>query len=252
MAASFFLVLALLFLANVAESTRILPSNHHNKEVSKALITKKLTKPTLCESCMDAGQDFIEFILEGGDMLSFEECVSLCNKVSGGTGCVAICQLIGASVIYDLLIKSKLDAVYFCELAKVCVPNDCPSTTPSCANITDVELKVDTENGQLIVTTTTKATATFGPVDVMVMIPDCDCPEGDPQHHYFEKLDATSATPVKVQHAFQVFHPGADYEDNWPPGTYDVIVQVCDGECTKTNPHSRLMAQVVRPFTIQP
>lgn len=80
-----------------------------------------------CEACWGVADEAIEVWLEiflySG---TFATCAEFCTVVeTWGTGCIAVCAVLGDEAFFKLLNATDLDPVYVCQLISACPVDDC-------------------------------------------------------------------------------------------------------------------------------
>jgi hypothetical protein len=85
---------------------------------------------TYCVDCLDLAIDLLDGALEDilrGDV--FLGCVDFCNSINSNQYCIALCVIIGETVLNEGLDLADIDPPYICELAKLCPMSNCPPSS---------------------------------------------------------------------------------------------------------------------------
>lgn len=209
----------------------------------------------LCPLCISlTGQvldQLLNIILNAGVVGT---CGNVCNALAQKTGsqtigaaCNILCDVVGVEEFVKLVEKADLDPIYLCELL-----NTCPVFDQGDASITF--LGVTPHSGpqgekQIQFAYTSKNGTGTG--EMLVEIATVD---GIPVGNSF--LQEPKAAGSYNQTVTVKAEPDPDCDptqgpcERWLPGTYTVLVEICNGECGSKHPHSALYDKKETKFVI--
>ncbi|KAK7504838.1 hypothetical protein BaRGS_00003866, partial [Batillaria attramentaria] len=211
----------------------------------------------LCPLCVqftgEAINALLNIILNAGVVGTCGELCQLLeektNNKALGAVCNILCDIVGIEEFIKLIEKADLDPIYFCELLGTCAINDngdaritgltiSPKVGPQGQRTINfnIESKNGTGTGELILFV---KTVDGIPVEDGVLMP------------------AQNASAFPAPQAFTLnASPDPDCDptqqmcENWLPGNYTLIVDICNGECGSKHPHSQLYDRKQTNFTI--
>jgi hypothetical protein len=211
---------------------------------------KRITKPNvgvdLCPTCINVADESINIllnlILDTGILGS---CQTLCQALAQKTGsevigtiCNIACDVVGIEEFIKMIENADLDPIYYCELAKMCPVNDHGDCNVTQFSILPASGRQGTTFSIDLTYVSLNGTGT-GELDI-----DIHCPDRIPLGASF-LLEAkkpgtyTERITVKAEPDPQC-DPTQQECEQWIPGTYNVTVQICNGECGSKHPHSAI------------
>ncbi|UJR10515.1 hypothetical protein I4U23_014718 [Adineta vaga] len=222
----------------------------------KSPFVKPEVRLDLCPTCINVADQSINIllniILDSGIIGT---CGTLCSTLAQKTGsqligtiCDLVCDVLGIDEFIKLIEKADLDPIWYCEIAKMCPINDhgdakitkfsvLPATgrqgTTFSIDFTFVSLN-GTGTGELVVDIHTPDHIPLGAGFLL---------EAQKAGTYSERIT------VKAQPDPQC-DPTQEECEQWLPGTYNVTVQVCNGECGSHHPHSSIYDTAKGSFQI--
>jgi len=200
----------------------------------------------LCPTCIRFAEQtlniLLNIILDSGILGT---CQTLCQALADKTGsallgtiCDLLCDIIGIDEFIHIIEKADLDPIWYCEMAKACPINDHGDAKFKTFTITpqtgrkgqtfNVDFTFQTVNG----------TGT-GEVEIDIHTPDriplgtAFLAEAKKAGTYGERIS------IKAQPDPQC-DPTQEPCEQWLPGTYNVTVYLCNGECGSKHPHSSI------------
>jgi len=201
---------------------------------------------TECKICIDfmdeALQNLIEIIANGGIIGG---CADLCSKALANKSeilegvCNILCDIAGIDLFEKILSDVDPDPVWLCEEVRVCDYND-----NDVANITS--LSVQPASGK----TGTKFTfdieydlITFsgiGSIGIVVFGPGAVA-DGGALLYYPAEGEYSGSFSLSTK---------PDSYNVWSPGSYEMQVAVCEGDCGCTHDHNKVLTLASVNFTI--
>jgi len=195
----------------------------------------------------------LNYILQAGVVGS---CAKLCAHVNGTkiekTACNVLCDVVGIKAFVAALKDADLDPIYFCELLKSCPagPDSAAAkltgvvVTPAAGGPSGTKFTFELDF------TVTNATGT-GEIRVAIHGPTtADVGQGFLNTGF---PVGPEAARVSVDTTSQPFPKDPNQQPIiWNPGSYEVSFAVCQGECGSKHPHSIMLGQISKNFTITP
>ncbi|MCI3311102.1 saposin domain-containing protein, partial [Escherichia coli] len=245
--------LAVVLSVNAAVGPRPL-TNLNSKRVSKFSSGVGLD---LCPLCVqftgDTIDELINIILNAGVIGT---CGELCELLAEKTGskalgavCDILCDIAGIEEFIKLINKADLDPIYFCELIRQCPINDHGD-----ARITDLAINpVVAPQGKRAISFTLQSQNGTGTGELILFVRTVD---GIPvEDSILMKASSPSEFPMTQNFVLDAepdpdCDPTQDFCENWLPGNYTLIVDICNGECGSAHPHSQIYDRKQTNFTI--
>ncbi|XP_076463460.1 countin-3-like [Babylonia areolata] len=233
------------------------PRGGSNLSHLSALLRNDQVGINLCPTCIqfteEAINELLDIILNAGVVGT---CGTLCQALAQKTGsqalgevCTILCDIAGVEEFVKLIQKADLDPIYFCELI-----NTCPVFDNGDASITD--LTVDPASGPQgprSISFTISSKKGTGTGELILFVETVD---GIPVENGF-LLMAQNATAFPVPQAYTLkAEPNPDCDptqqmcEMWVPGDYVLKVEICNGECGSSHPHSQVYDRKEANFTI--
>eukprot|EP00047_Mylnosiga_fluctuans_P001514 m.220677 g.220677 ORF g.220677 m.220677 type:complete len:258 (+) comp10434_c0_seq1:1193-1966(+) len=222
------------------------------------LSAKKAPSNDLCMACLNFYDQSINILL---NIILQEGVVGSCGKICGalankthsptlGSLCNIFCDIAGVEEFIKIIETLDLDPFYFCELLS---PKVCPINDNGDATITSfVSNPASGPQGTTfefdMMYTSVNGTGT-GEVSLEIKTVD-GIPLGASDYN-------PAAKPGQYGGKWQVkaapdpsCDPTQEECENWLPGTYQVDVYLCYGECGSKHPHSAIYSQASLNFTV--
>jgi len=200
----------------------------------------------LCPTCIRFAEEtlniLLNIILDSGILGTCQTlCQALADKTGSailGTVCDLICDIVGIDEFIHIIEKADLDPIWYCEMAKMCPINDHGDAKFKTFGITPPTGRKGTTFNVDFTYQTVNGTGT-GELEI-----DIHCPDKIPLGTAF-LLEAKKAgtygerISIKAQPDPQC-DPTQEPCEQWLPGTYNVTVYLCNGECGSKHPHSSI------------
>jgi len=240
------LIIVLIAVIGIACGSDALGAESYNIKLAKPAFTKPTVRVDLCPTCINVAEQSINIllnlILDTGIIGS---CQTLCTALEQKTGkeiigviCEIACDGVGIAEFIKLLENSDLDPIYYCEIARFCPvkdDGDCNITRFSILPATGVKGQTFTIG---ITYVTINGTGT-GELDIDIHTPD-RIPLGAGFLIEAKKPGTYSETITIKAAPDPDCDPTQEPCEEWLPGTYNVTVQICNGECGSKHPHSAI------------
>jgi hypothetical protein len=201
----------------------------------------------VCRTCVSFAEqninNLLNIILNSGVLGS---CGALCSKLPDSTEqtiCNIFCDIVGVETFVHLLNHVDLDPIFFCEDLKLCPIADCQAEQCVVLNSVSVQPASGPSGQTFNIQSTYTVINNTGTGEIVVQIED---PSGEimgdgvviPGYY-------TGSYALNFQLNTQ---PSEDEPFN--PGTYNVQIIVCEGECGSKLPHSRILSTKSVSFEI--
>lgn len=230
-----------------AATIALFSSPAESKSITYPIIKDVSGKYPLCTTCVSFAEqninNLLNIILNSGVIGS---CGALCSKLPNSaeqTICSLLCDVVGVEAFIHLIDHVDLDPIWFCEEIKICPVQDC--TTQQCVTINSLASQPSqgpsgqTFNIQLAYTVINN-TGT-GEIDFEIIDPSGQAfGDGVVIPGYFQ-----GSYGINLQVNTQ---PTED--EPFSPGTYTVVVYICEGECGSKLSHSRVLSTQQTSFEI--
>jgi len=210
----------------------------------------------VCVPCIKAAEESINILLNLIlDTGIIGTCGTLCSALAEKTGsqilgtiCDLVCDIAGIDEFIKLLDKADLDPIWYCEIVKFCPVNDHGDAHFTKFNIAPTSGRQGTTFAIDFTWTSLNGTGT-GELDI-----DIECPDKIPvgtgflleakkPGTYSERISVTAKPDPECD-------PTQEFCEEWLPGTYNVTIQVCNGECGSKHPHSAIYDTIKGSFVI--
>jgi hypothetical protein len=211
---------------------------------------KNLGEGLSCDVCIQFAVEGINILLNYIlDNVIIGDCGSLCGSLSklGKIEvdiCDGLCDTLGVAEFVELLKKfsNDIDPIYFCQLVKMCLVEDCNS--PPCATVLElaVEPQYGTEESTFSVNATVQITQAIGAGMVRFEFGSSE-----------ETIESDGlVTEYNVgTYLFSLAMPAESYYYTLTPGNWTVGVLICEGMCGSTFPNSALLAEGISWLVVQ-
>jgi hypothetical protein len=237
---------ALIVIVGIASATNNLNVKSHNIQLVKSSVPQASLRLDVCKPCIDAAEESINILLNLIlDTGIIGTCGTLCQALGQKTGsqllatvCDLVCDAVGIDEFIHILDRADIDPIWYCEIAKMCPVNDhgdakiskfsvLPATgrkgTTFAIDFTYVSMN-GTGTGELVVDIHTPDHIPLGAGFLL---------EAQKPGTYNERITVKAEPDPQCD-------PTQQPCEEWLPGTYNVTVQVCNGECGSKHPHSAI------------
>ncbi|KAM9964672.1 hypothetical protein ACTFIW_004446 [Dictyostelium discoideum] len=208
------------------------------------LISKVSSSSEECKLCTDFMYDslneLIEIAINGGVIGS---CGALCNKLGIAPLCMVCaiaCDAVGINGFMDLLEDIYPDPIYICESVNMCQYNDK-------ANATITEVVINPMSGN--VGDTFKIGVSFN-VTNTIATGEILWNVVDPRGFQFGETEVIIDASPSIYGAAFSFQATPSEQEEFPPGEYQLQMQICEGTCGSPHPHSYILSNQYLNFTI--
>uniref|UniRef100_A0A7S2MJG5 Saposin B-type domain-containing protein n=1 Tax=Haptolina brevifila TaxID=156173 RepID=A0A7S2MJG5_9EUKA len=208
-------------------------------------------KFSLCSPCVQIGSQGINILLN--EILNvgvIGGCGKLCSVLPKGaerTVCDIGCSAVGIKTFINLIKKTDLDPIYFCEEIHACPAGRddaaasvdanavSPASGPSGGSGTTFAMEVDF--------TIINATG-VGEIRIGISGGTQDVGQSFVNTGFAPGRYSTNVTLTAQD------DPSAQPPVQWSPGTYEYTFEVCQGECGSKHPHSKVFGKTTGSFQI--
>ncbi|CAF0759811.1 unnamed protein product [Adineta steineri] len=250
------LTCVLIALVGITSASNVFNVKSYNIQQVASPFAQPELRLTLCPACIDIADRSInvllELILDTGIIGS---CSALCQALGQKTGsailatvCDLVCDVVGIDEFIKMIDKADIDPIWYCEIAKMCPINDHGDAKFTKFTIAPASGPKGTTFTFDFAYTSVNGTGT-GELDI-----DIQCPDKIPIGTGF-LLEASKAgtygqkVTVKAEPDPHC-DPTQEMCEEWLPGTYNVTIQVCNGECGSKHPHSAIYDTVKGSFVL--
>ncbi|CAF1464454.1 unnamed protein product [Rotaria magnacalcarata] len=249
-------LVALLVVSSVSAGTRTF--NIRSKHIERARLPLKTSNNGIdwCPQCINTYGDLIELVLDV--ILQYgvmNTCGELCDLVAEKSGssllgflCTFGCDILGIEEFVKIIDKADIDPIYYCERIKVCPINDngdakfksfviLPPHGPQGTTFSIDFVYVSnngTGTGELIIAIKTVDKV---PLSASFLV------EAQKPGTYGERVSVDASPDPDCD-------PTQDECESWVPGTYNVTVLICNGQCGSHHPHTQLYDTATGLFVI--
>merc|ERR1712110_137933 len=229
-------------------------------DAKKSGTIQRITKPGVdldaCPTCINVADQSINvllnLILDTGILGS---CQTLCNALAQKTGsqaagviCNLVCDVVGIDEFIKMIENADLDPIYYCELCKLCPVNDNGDADITQFSILPAQGPKGTTFSIDVTYVTINGTGT-GEVAVEIHTVDRIPLEGSFLNEAKKPGTYTERITVKAEPDPQC-DPTQEECEQWLPGTYNVSLYLCNGECGSKHPHSAIYGTKKGAFQI--
>jgi len=240
------LTFVLIAIVGIASASNILEAKSYNIQHVKSMFPQPTVRVDLCPTCINVADESINILLNLIlDTGIIGTCGTLCSALAQKTGseiigtiCDIVCDVFGIEEFIKLIEKADLDPIWYCEIAKMCPVNDHGD-----AHISQFAILPATgRQGQTFSIDFTYVS--LNGTGTGEMIVDIHCPDHIPLGAGF-LLEAKKAGTYSERISVKA-EPDPECDptqgpcEQWLPGTYNVTVQICNGECGSQHPHSAI------------
>jgi len=199
----------------------------------------------VCPTCLNVADESINIllnlILDTGIIGTCGTlCTALAQKTSPiiGTICDLACDVVGIAEFIKMLENADIDPIWYCEIARMCPINDhgdCKITQFAIEPATGRQGTTFAINMQYV---TGNGTGT-GELAIGIHTPDriplgaSFLLEAKKPGTYNEQITIKAEPDPQCD-------PTQQPCEQWLPGTYNVTVEICNGECGSKHPHSAI------------
>jgi len=249
------LTFALIVIVGIASGSNVFNVPSHNIHRVETAFPQPGVTLDFCPTCINIADESINIllnlILDTGIIGSCGAlCTALAEKTSQliGTICDLVCDGVGIAEFIKLLENSDIDPIYYCEIAKLCPVNDHGDAKITAFSILPASGPQGTTFAIDITYVSVNGTGT-GELDLDIGTPD-HIPLGAGFLLLAKKAGTYSERiSVKAEPDPQC-DPTQEPCERWLPGTYNVSVQICNGECGSKHPHSAIYDQTKGTFQL--
>jgi hypothetical protein len=226
--------------------------------LSRKANQQKLEKISMCKTCIDfadqALDQLINIILNVGVLGSCGDLCSILAKTTDkpwlGAVCDILCDIAGIEEFINLIEKADIDPIWYCEMLKTCPVNDHGDANITSFTVSPPSVKRGSTFVLALKYTSLNGTGTG---EMFVEIKTVDgipieagfLMESQKPGNYQENLQVKAAPDPDCD-------PSQQPCEQWEPGTYDVKIALCNGECGSKHPHSKIYSEAQAKFTVTP
>jgi len=241
------LTLALIAIVGITSGTTFLHSQSQNNiQRIKTTFPQPHVGLDLCPTCINVAEESINILLNLIlDTGIIGTCGTLCTALAQKTGsqligtiCDLVCDVLGIEEFIKILEKSDLDPIYYCEIAKLCPVKDDGDAKITTFSILPATGRKGTTFSIDFTYVSMNGTGT-GEIAIGIHTPDriplgADfLMESKKPGTYSERITVKAEPDPQCD-------PTQQPCEEWLPGTYNVTVEVCNGECGSKHPHSAI------------
>ncbi|BFZ06971.1 hypothetical protein BsWGS_10010 [Bradybaena similaris] len=218
-------------------------------------VTSQNVGADLCPLCIqftdEALNILLNIILNTGIVGSCEVLCSALEQKTGskviGAVCNILCDIEGIKEFVKLIEQADLDPIYFCELLKVCPVFDAGDAT-----ITRIIVSPQAgPQGERAITFVYVSKNGTGTGEIVIAVRTVD---GIPIESAFLQEPRNPGTYNQTVKLDAEPDPDCDPTqgpcEQWLPGSYTLIIELCNGECGSKHPHSKVYDRKETNFTI--
>jgi len=201
---------------------------------------------SFCTICIDVADESINILLNLIlDTGIIGTCETLCQALAQKTGsqiigliCNVACDAFGITEFIKILEKADIDPIWYCEMAKMCPVNDHGDCQFTQFTILPASGRQGTTFSVDMTYVTVNGTGT-GEIDIDIHTPDriplgaSFLLEAKKPGTYTDKITFKAEPDPSCD-------PTQQPCERWLPGTYNVTVAICNGECGSKHPHSAI------------
>jgi hypothetical protein len=237
------ILIAIIGITSASNAFNVQSYNIHHIKTSAPKLNVGLD---LCPTCIKTAEESINIllnlILETGIIGS---CGTLCTALAQKTGssllgtvCDLVCDVFGIEEFIKALDNADLDPIWYCEIAKLCPVNDNGDAKISTFSVLPATGPKGTTFAIAFTYVSLNGTGT-GELDIGIHCPDriplgtSFLLEAKKAGTYTEKITVKAEPDPRCD-------PTQEPCEEWLPGTYNVTVQICNGECGSKHPHSAI------------
>jgi len=240
------LTFVLIAVIGIASASDVFNVKSYNIQRVKSSFPQPSLRIDVCPTCLNVADQSINILLNLIlDTGIIGTCGTLCQALAQKTGsqllgtiCDIVCDAVGIKEFIDIIEKADLDPIWYCEIAKMCPINDhgdCKITTFSiipAAGPKGTTFAIDfsfvtmngTGTGEIVVDIHTPDHIPLGAGFLL---------EARKPGTYNERITVKAEPDPQCD-------PTQQPCEQWLPGTYNVTIQICNGECGSHHPHSAI------------
>jgi len=206
--------------------------------------SKRSPKVDWCDTCVElmneAIDELLNAILNGGVIGGCEELCAFVPDPLAQAACNLICDYVGIDVFIDAVNDTDPDPIYVCQLMELCAEVNGGNAT---INSVIVEPKSGPAGTQFNISMYYTITSPTGPglLSCVIIPPDAFPFGGD------DFVDGQAVGSYGI--AFGLDSTPSEQEP-FSPGSYQVQLAVCEGDCGNIHPYSGVYAQAFTSFQI--
>ncbi|KAL5009319.1 hypothetical protein ScPMuIL_014900 [Solemya velum] len=234
-----------------ASASRPALSSFVKKVVPHSTTTSGDVGVDMCPACIEWFQNAINALLQALlNIVVVDDCETLCSflpKQVEDVICDILCDVVGIKEFVNLLQRTDLDPIYFCELVRACPINDHGDATITTLDI----IPKSAPQGERTIDFAYHSNNGTGTGELVLLIHTVDgVPvESSFLHEVAGPGDYSSQFKLKAEPDPNC-DPSQTICENWLPGNYTLRVDLCNGECGSKHPHSKIYARKEIGFVI--
>jgi len=240
------LTFVLVVIVGVASGANIFNVQSHNIRRTKSGFGSTDVTLDLCPTCINVAEQSINILLNLIlDTGIIGTCGTLCQALAQKTGsqligtiCDLVCDVVGIEEFIKLIENADLDPIWYCEIARLCPINDHGDAKITKFSILPATGVQGTTFAIDFTYVSLNGTGT-GEIDIDIRTPD-HIPLGTGFLLEAKKAGTYSERITVKAEPDPQCDPTQEPCEQWLPGTYNVTVQVCIGECGSKHPHSAI------------
>jgi hypothetical protein len=204
-----------------------------------------LTAHSWCGTCVSffgqAINQLLNIILNVGVLGS---CSELCGKLDSqieAEVCNALCDVVGIEAFIKLITAEDPDPIYYCEMLSFC-----GESSTAAANITALSVSPDSgaQNTEFAIDIEFTVSSEIATGELVI---DIVPPGGAEPFGTGNLLVDVAAGAYRSDGKFKAT---PSEQEPFSPGTYQLVVTICEGSCGSIHPNSKVLSQHVTTFKI--
>jgi len=234
-------VIATLFFAVLLSASTFASISLSNPQKVRSVADVKLDTCSFCVSFVsDSIDELLQAILNGGVLGGCSGlCSYLSNTIEAGA-CNLICDYVGIEAFVEALNDTDPDPIYVCQAVDFCAEVDGGTVVMNNASVSPSSGPTGSTFNIIMGYTVTN------PIGPGYLVVELNCPDGN-------VLSGESFNDQQPDGNYQVewqVTAEASEQESFGPGVYQVIVAVCEGDCTNSHPYGGVYATGQTQFTI--
>jgi len=190
-----------------------------------------------CSICIDVAVEIINYslnyLLQNGVVNTCEDLCGGINSSAISTICEIGCDLVGLDVFVQILKRTDIDPILYCQLVDMCKVLDC---TGQCANVTEVipdpQEGYQDQHFQIHCAINVTQPAGAGMIRLMIY------PDGQPQNGNENDELMPEWDPGYYTFSVDIIPS----EAGMTPGNWTFEIMACEGECGSQHEHSAIFS----------
>jgi len=240
------LTFVLIAIVGIACGSTDLDVKSYNIQHVKPILPEPDVRLDLCPTCIKVAEESINILLNLIlDTGIIGTCQTLCTALAQKTGseligviCNLVCDVVGIEEFIKMIERADLDPIYYCELARMCEVNDHGDANITIFSVLPASGRKGTTFSIDFTYVTVNGTGT-GEFSIGIHTPDRIPLGADFLWEPKKPGTYTERITVKAEPDPQC-DPTQEPCEEWIPGTYNVTVDICNGECGSKHPHSKI------------